>query len=178
MHSNDKLPKKFNPTEFAKQRLSIQGVAFTSDMSRLLESCSIPQEIPQIELELSGHANQIGQLYLTGKFKVVVTLLCQRCLKAMQFPIQENFRWQLVFSDLEEQEISSHSDTVRLLSDKQELNLLNLLEEEIILALPLIPKHSHCLDRLAILGQNDNFTIKPEGPFDKLADLKNNPMKE
>ena len=80
---------------------------------------------PQQWLELEAHAH--------------VTLQCQRCLQALQQPLSLERRFRFVGSEAEAERLDADSDDDHLLEPR--LDLRALVEDELILELPLVPRH-------------------------------------
>lgn len=81
---------------------------------------------PQPWLELEAHAH--------------VTLQCQRCLQALQQPLVLERRFRFVASEDEAQRLDADSDDDHLVLEPR-LDLRALVEDELILELPLVPRH-------------------------------------
>ena len=68
-----------------------------------------------------------------------VTLCCQRCLDPVPIRIESTGRVALVADAAEAERAGAELDTV--LAPEHRLSLRDLLEEELLLALPLVPRH-------------------------------------
>lgn len=69
-------------------------------------------------------------------------------------------------------------DCEPLLFDGEKISLINLIEDEILLALPDYPKHGYdCMNRRQSESSDDNEqdnAVKADNPFSVLAKLKKN----
>lgn len=83
---------------------------------------------PRLTLEINGELN----------------VLCQRCLQGMAFPISIGSVLEFVEDeeDLTQEELED--DSVDFLPMQGEVDLLTLVEDEIILSLPSVPRHEKC----------------------------------
>ncbi len=74
-----------------------------------------------------------------GELRATVELVCQRCMSVMQHPVIETFELMLVATEAELALVpESHEPWI---VNASRLNVLELVEEQLLLALPLIAKH-------------------------------------
>ena len=101
-------------------------------------------------------------------------LSCQRCLGQVMTPLAVDRH--LLFVDSEERAAAlddeSDDDVLALTPD---LDLLALIEDELLLALPLVPRHEVCPDSVPLSAQSADFDASQAqrpSPFAALAALK------
>jgi uncharacterized protein len=105
---------------------------------------------PQLELILDGQCN----------------LRCQRCLNALSYPVKLVSKLRLVTEgDVESTDIED--DEMDSIPAEKHLDILALLEEELLLSLPIAPKHDLGECQIAVEGLN-----RSNNPFAVLAGLK------
>jgi DUF177 domain-containing protein len=99
-----------------------------------------------------------------------VWLQCQRCLKPMRehLRVQRSFRFVSTEAEAEAEDADSDEDVLAL---DRSLDLKNLVEDELILALPLVPRHKACPQPLQIPA-DDLGSAQPPHPFAQLVVLK------
>ena len=68
-------------------------------------------------------------------------LKCQRCLGDVDFPLLLDAHLEFAAS---EAEILAADDDVDRVVAGRDMNVAALVEEEVILALPMVPKHERC----------------------------------
>ncbi|MGC1460138.1 MAG: YceD family protein [Steroidobacteraceae bacterium] len=68
-----------------------------------------------------------------------VTLLCQRCLAPLKWPVNSVGRAALVATAAEGERVPEQLETV--LAPEHRISTRDLVEEELLLALPLVPRH-------------------------------------
>ncbi|CAN1533245.1 COG1399 Predicted metal-binding, possibly nucleic acid-binding protein [Burkholderiaceae bacterium] len=119
----------------------------------------------QITPVTSGKLEQTLLLKLKGQ----VHLPCQRCLQAFLFPLYEQRLFLFVSDEAAADAYPIDDDQLEALVASHHFDLLSLIEDEILLSLPLVPKHSegHCAPS-HLLGGAD----KPENPFKVLKNIK------
>ncbi|MDD5030508.1 MAG: YceD family protein [Rhodoferax sp.] len=102
-----------------------------------------------------------------------VDLVCQRCLAPVAVPVvvERDFRFVATEAQALQQDDEVDED---LLVISREFDLAELVEDEILLALPLVPSHAVCPVPVKLATADDDFeaaTAKPN-PFAALAKLK------
>jgi len=140
-------------------------------MTRLLAVCEASNE--QVKAKFNFDIDEQGLNVLSGTGSAQVKLTCQRCTEAFEFELKADF----VFSPVKNQdaiaELPSYYDAIEL-DENGEVNLLELLEEEFLLSIPLIPRHNpkDCLAPAdSVWGELPEELEKPN-PFDVLKKLK------
>jgi uncharacterized protein len=92
-----------------------------------------------------------------------VTLLCQRCLSPLVWPVDSTGRAALVATAAEAERVPETLETV--LAPEYRISIRDLVEEELLLALPLVPRHEN----------EEGPAAEPVGethrPFGQLSDL-------
>ena len=100
-----------------------------------------------------------------------VTLQCQRCLQAMRQPLVVDRHFRFVRSEPEAARLDEASeDDVLVLPPR--LDLLDLLEDELILALPIVPRHEGSCPRPLPMPAATAADEPAPNPFAKLAALR------
>lgn len=113
------------------------------------------------------------ELWLHLQAEARVPLQCQRCLAAMAQPVAFDRRFRFVADEAEAERLDEASDD-DVLALPARLDLLELLEDELILALPLVPRHEgSCPEPLpaATAGEPAAEGERPH-PFAALAALR------
>lgn len=101
---------------------------------------------------------------------VEVALVCQRCLG----PVREHLsldRWVRFVNTEEEAEALDAELEDDVLALPRWLNILELIEDELILGMPLVPRHGVCPKPLPV-PVDDLPVVPEENPFAALAGLK------
>ncbi len=92
-------------------------------------------------------------------------------MKPFELPLDEQFRLVLVRDAEELEEEPADSDAV--LADPARLDLQPLVEDQALLALPLVPKHAaeDCLVRVSVAESTAVEGEPTQKPFGNLRDL-------
>ena len=117
---------------------------------------------------------QILNLALKGRLHLV----CQRCLQDCTVDLDEKRRFILVGSEAEADGYPLEDEEQEPLVASQHFNLLETIEDEVLLSLPLIPKHPEgfCEPHATVFGLEDEEGGLDErkNPFNILKNMKKN----
>jgi len=119
-----------------------------SKLSRVAQACLPPAEglMPMCEWQLNSqlqHPDTLKQLWVHLKASLLVEQICQRCLLPMAVTLAVDRHFRFVAN--EAAALAEDDDCEEdLLSPTPELTLQTLLEDELLLAMPLIARHAVC----------------------------------
>jgi uncharacterized protein len=115
----------------------------------------------------SGFA--VAELSLAGK----ATLPCQRCMQVMELPIDSTTQVGLIFAEADAAEVPEEFEPV--LAREGRISAGELVEEELLLALPIVPLHEEMRDCAvppsASLVAEEAPEHVTQRPFEGLAEL-------
>ena len=111
-------------------------------LGRLVESLLEP--VGTVTFEFQGERDDEGKLYVDLQIQGDLVLQCQRCLEAMVWPCNVQNRLLLLRSGEELPENELENDAVDALEVEPLTDLLALVEDEVLLAMPLVPRHENC----------------------------------
>jgi uncharacterized protein len=122
-----------------------------------------------------GELSQIINLVLHGQ----IHLVCQRCLQHFPYLLFEEREFVLLSSEEQADAYPIEDDQREPLVASQHFDLLEAIEDEILLSLPLIPKHPEgvCVPNAAFLDVNKHISEgqeKSHNPFKALKNIKKN----
>ncbi len=140
-------------------------------LPRVLDVCEEPTQVGQrvCQWVLRGelrHGGGIEQAWMHLSATLSVRQTCQRCLEAMDLGVQVD-RWFRLVADEATALAEDDEAEEDLLAMATDMDALALLEDEILLALPLVPRHDACHAPLSAALEDD----LPH-PFAALAGLK------
>jgi len=104
-----------------------------------------------------------------------ITLECQRCLQRMRLLVHAERR--IFFVDGEDAAAALDAESENdVLASAPAFDLAELIEDELLLALPLVPRHERCPEPLPrAFVEDDPATAPADNPFAVLAALKRGP---
>ena len=125
--------------------------------------------------ELRAVAGGPAETWLALSAQAVVRLQCQRCLAAVDVPLEVDRRFRFVSDETAAERLDEEiEDEVLVLG--RSLDLHELVEDELLLAMPLVPRHDVCPEspRLSFGDEQSADDAAParENPFAVLAALK------
>lgn len=161
------------------QQLVIDGFAFARDggvlegtlpVSRLLRLHDLLTEVAgEVHYRVQGLRGKSGQAQLRLEIGGRLPLVCQRCLQAVSYEVDVENLLELVpeGSDLSQDELEDDSRDFLPVDGK--LDVAELVEDEILLSLPVAPRHDNC----GLPGADE--AGERISPFSVLSGLKGKP---
>lgn len=134
------LPELIDPLEFVEKRRRIQGTLPLSRMERMGSVVLNPDA--WVELDLTFGREDRWPV-VTGHIKAQLVLECQCCLEPLTWPVENDLRLGIV-SSIDEGNRLPDSLEPLLLADDAMVALSDLVEDELLLAIPPIPQHTNC----------------------------------
>lgn len=150
--------------QFARTEQGIEGVFAVKDLARLLDSLISGEG--EVRYRIQGRHQANDKPVLECDISGAVQLQCQRCLAEIDYPLDIHSRLVLVSSEAALPDTQDEPDEVDSIVASAEMSVAELVEEEILLSLPMIPRHETC--ELAAAGKQQNTNAG----FAALAGLK------
>lgn len=174
-------PHKLDVEGFARHASSLEGQTPAAELTRLADMAAEETPAhgwPEVVWQAHGEQRSVrageSQVWLRLQVTAQVSLTCQRCLKPMAVPLELEREYRFVRD--EDQAASLDLDAEEdVLSLGGRFDLIELIEDELLLALPLVPRHDQCPEPLAQPKAEPEFEVEPEerpNPFAALAGLK------
>lgn len=151
--------------KFARDRGQLEGTLPVSGLSRIHDL--LTEVSGQVVFRLQGGEGRLGRKQLVLEVDGELPLRCQRCLERIDHPLRIVSTLELIGSEAELSQEDLEDDTRDFLTAQKDLDVAVLVEDEVILALPPVPRHEHC----APLG-GQPAVQKEDSPFAALAALK------
>ena len=167
------LPERILPLRLANLGQRLIGCVALGQMSRLTGDSSQgkwPKGKGDVQVDLQFQRGEQSYPRMNGKFCVSLTFKCQRCLESVDIDVEATVDLGLV---RESQQYPRDTDEDYLELSEESLDLTALVEDELILALPIIPTHPEgaCQTLESIPRQSNESN---ESPFAVLSVLKSN----
>ena len=154
--------------EFSRLKERREGERAVADFDRLTEE--LADRSGTVRWILQGGMHASGHPQLTLSVGATVQLMCQRCLVPFSFDVVSESVLVLAKGDAAADEIDAMlaDDSIDVIVGIKAMNMLELIEDEALLMIPLSPKHAVCPDQV---GQDaETVSMKRVSPF---AVLKN-----
>ncbi|MBV7388055.1 23S rRNA accumulation protein YceD [Pasteurellaceae bacterium TAE3-ERU1] len=167
-----KLPLTVDPIKAAQRRLDYTGYYAPTQLARL--ASSVHRVLSDAQATITFDIDPQRLVVIKGAAKVEVELICQRCGKPFQVALESEFQYSPVSNQDQADKLPEYYEPLEI-NEFGEVDLLDVVEDELILALPLVPKHNleHCEVSVAeqVFGELPADAEKPN-PFAVLANLK------
>ena len=169
---------RLNIQTFAQEGMPLVETTLLQNMQRVMhETHGLQADSSvnwQARAELRPGSAAEPDIWLHLQAETSIPLTCQRCMGAVSTPIEVNQWYRFVASE----EIAMAEDDSAeedLLVMQAQFDLLAVLEDELLMALPLVPMHVQCpnapMFTASDIADADEVAEKPN-PFSVLAQLK------
>jgi uncharacterized protein len=175
MKARDFDPGKLDVEAFAKTGGILEGSWLMRHLERLAASTVVQSGSEAVVWRARGEHRAVRgghpQVWLHIEAKASVMLQCQRCLAPVAADVEAQRSFLFVHGESSAAELDADSED-DVLAMTHSLDVQALIEDELLLALPLVPRHDVCPEPLV---QGDALDL-PEGDvphlFAALAALK------
>ncbi len=131
------MEHNIDPVRLANQSKTLQGEVALSRCRRL--ETVLSDMTGSVSYELDFSRSDQGKPVVNGRITANVMLECQRCGGTVEVALELNPHLMIVITDEQAKQVPS--DYEPLLVDEAPLTIVDVLEEEILLGLPMVPRH-------------------------------------
>ncbi|WP_245931922.1 YceD family protein [Marinomonas aquiplantarum] len=169
---NDTLPKYFDPRKYANNELAFEG---NMPLNQFEELCAIlASDEGNAFIHLDFRVDEDRRYIATGSLTANVQVVCQRCMGAVHHDLEVDLALGFVYDEDHAKNLPNNYDPV-VMTDG-EVILADMVEQEIILALPIVAYHeeSGCNPTAQKYASSTDDAADDEkpNPFSILAQLK------
>lgn len=132
------LPQRVDPYECLRQRAVFEGTITSEQLPRLTPLLNAPSHDIQFRIAFDSDGGK--RCMIDCSIKASLPLLCQRCGQEMNFPVESHSQLAVVTNDAQADELPEAYDPL-LLPDGAPVVLLDVIEDELLLAIPMVPRH-------------------------------------
>lgn len=168
---SDQPSTYIEPFTLANNDSMVERQVSLSGMQRLAEL--VVEATGEATVSLHFGADELGLRVMQGTVAAPVVVRCERCLKLMVVDVAANVNVGLVKSSEQAENLPGQYEPLLLESDEP-VSLTELVEDELILSLPIAPRHemgAACVS-LDDYAAEDEPQEERENPFAALAALK------
>lgn len=148
----------------AARKATLGGEIKLADLSRLSEYLRSTQrwdERPRlgrgiVNVQLAFGMRRLGIQKLELDYQATLDVLCQRCLEPFELAISNRVEFAVLTSDSLASEWAEQDEPI-VLEDDERLCPAQLVEDELIISVPLAPKHAQldvCANAAVPIGSN------------------------
>lgn len=170
---NDSLPKYFDPRKYANHESAFEGRV---PLNQFKELCAVlASDEGDVFIHLDFRVDEDRRYIATGSIRAEVQLICQRCMEATPYELEVDLSLGFVYDEDHAKNLPKEYDPV-VMTDG-EVILADMVEQEIILALPIVAYHeeSGCNPTAVKYASSTDDAPDDEqkpNPFSILAQLK------
>ena len=179
MKSRAHDPLRLDVAAFAAEGAVLEGRWSGEQLPRLAATTTPPQDTAPAEVGWRVEGRQVPvagagpEIWLHLTAGATVWLTCQRCLRPFEWPIDIERPLRFVRGEAEAEALDAELEE-DVLALPRSLDLRELVEDELLLALPLVPRHETCPTPLSFSSEPTGEAVQAEreNPFAALQALK------
>jgi uncharacterized protein len=171
-------PSRLDVEAFAKDAAELEGEWPLAALDRLSDAAhddAKPGESDLARWHVRGENRPVRggapQTWLHLQASTRLGLVCQRCLAPVDTPIEAERSFRFVAGEEAAAQLDADQEE-DVLALTRSLDLRELVEDELLLALPLVPRHDICPEPLPMEHGDDDAEADRPNPFAALAALK------
>lgn len=153
-----------DPFRFASEGRSLSGEVMLADLLRLADV--LAEQSGGLAYRVSGDVGIDRKSMLRLQVNGELALRCQRCLEPMVLPVAIDTLFELVRPGQSIPDEELEEDAYDAIEASADMDVLALVEDEVVLAVPFAPRHEDCDAPRPVGG-----AVK-ESPFSKLSGLR------
>ena len=166
----DKLRRRYQVQKEVSRKDYFEGEISLAELDRvgeLLHPGKTDLESRKIALKFEFVSNEYDVPMLVGRLATSLELECQRCLNELEWPMTLDFSLMIDASD----ELVSASSVDTLYSEDGFIDIAEVVEDELLLAIPLVAMHDDptCNENWQV--SESEIAVK-DNPFAVLQQLK------
>ena len=171
---NAPIPPHVDPRKLADRGITLTGEIPLSDFFRVCELLTDTAGLVRVAFEFSRDEQKVAVMQL--KLESEVRMICQRCLDEAVIPVSGEYLYAIVVPGTEELHFPQGYDVLEV--GEEPLDLLALIEDELLLSLPIVPMHppEECQQPAGLIeSETSKNAVTRSNPFSVLAQLKRDP---
>ena len=166
-----RIGERVDPWLLAEQEKVLEGRIPLEDLPRL--SSLLVEESGDAVVVLAFGKDDSGRSVVHSRIEADLKLECQRCLQSMNHVVNARSELALVRGPVEAEQLPEELDPL-LVEENQVLQVLQLVEDELLLSIPISPRHpaGTCQEHAGSPAEELPDDKEAKNPFAVLAGLK------
>lgn len=167
MKSRAFVPEKLDVQSFIEDGATLTGQTPVAALSRLASGLSPEADLaalPPVTWTATGRLvpQRVGapELWLDLQAEADLEWECQRCLHGVRLPLSLERQIRFARDEAEAAQLDAESDD-DVLGLSRNFNLIELIEDELIMAQPIVPRHDACPTDVESLMADESETPAP-----------------
>ena len=171
---SERFPDLVDPVHLAITGRQVSGELQPAQMKRLLSLLYSGKGVVRVEIEFG--VDEQGVRFAKGHLDAEVEVVCQRCMDPVGLELSTDFKLGIVTTDTQAENLPS--DYEPLLVEISPIALSEIIEDELILAIPIVAMHAEgdcsteVKEILKKIPENNETVEEKESPFSVLEKLK------
>jgi len=161
------LPAFVDPTVLAEKGVVLQGYISLKKMTRLADSLLNTEG--QVYVNWSFSLDDQERVLIQGSVQTKLPMQCQRCLEIMHLALDISVALMSLHPSQTEDNLLPNFEVLNI--EHLPILLSALVEDELILALPLVAMHEHC-SPIPYPSLKEESVDEKYNPFQILSTLK------
>lgn len=174
--------RRHDPLRLDVARLSSDGESLAGEwplasFERLCVMQTAPQDwlLPPVAWRVRGERRPVSgeepQTWLQIQARATIWFTCQRCMQPYRTEVVVDRAIRFVRGEDQAEALDAESEE-DVLALPRELDLRALVEDELLLALPIVPRHEACPDAPPVPAASAPAPAQAQRPFEVLKALK------
>jgi uncharacterized protein len=177
MDTNNFDPRSVDVATFARRGGCVSGTSALAELARLCDEAhpeARPDAGDELRWQVTGESRAVrgggAEIWLHLKADAGLALVCQRCLQPVVAGLRVERSFRFVADEHQALAIDADiEEDVLVLS--RTFDVIELVEDECLLALPLVPRHEVCPQPLTVAPDPIGLEER-KNPFEVLGELK------
>ncbi len=168
------IPSHVDPRKLADRATVLDGELEQGRFVRLCAATGAESgSRPVVRIKLSFGRDEQRTLVIHSELDTEVSMVCQRCLEPVRLPVHSECDYAVVNEGASSRHLPKGYEVLEAGEDP--LDLLALVEDELLLALPIVPLHDPNDCQTPGSPQPQEEPVERSSPFSVLAQLKRDP---
>lgn len=171
---NGPIPPHVDPRKLADRSATLEGELQLAGLPRLCDP--LADNAGAVHAKIHFERDEHKAVVIRSELDAEVKMVCQRCLELVTLPIHSECNYAVVREGASTQLLPKDYDVLEVGEDP--LDLLALVEDELLLALPIVPLHDPdvCQPPAGLEEpEPSEDEVSRSNPFSVLAQLKRDP---
>lgn len=165
---SSRLPERIDPARLVQQGQVLKGRFELAQMARV--SALLADQNGSVEFELVFGRDAENRPVVQSHVAAHLRLTCQRCLEPVTHAVDSRTTLGLVTGLDQARDLPEEYES--LLLEESMVSVRDMVEEDLLLAIPAFPRHaSACSERVETGGEDEGS--RSANPFSVLGALKN-----
>ena len=169
------IPSHIDPRKLADRGNTLAGDWPLKQFERLCEQ--LVSDAGNVHARFEFGRDEQRMIVMRGELDVEVQMVCQRCLEPATLPVHSEFIYAVLKEGASLDGLPKGYDALEV--GEEPLDLIAVVEDELLLALPIVPAHDpdKCQHPAGFAAAPEPSVneVSRSNPFDVLAQLKRDP---